>query len=69
MMTIQKTYPNGFQRTFTVTHVTDMGDGRSVILDTAEDGAVIVCADDQPDLWSQILAAGHVPAAAEGGGA
>lgn len=62
MITLQKNYANGATRTITVTAVLATDTADTVILETAEDGHIVVCRSDDAALWQQLVLAGEVAA-------
>lgn len=61
-MQIIYTYPNALARTLTVVSVAATEDPDSVIVETADDGPVMVCRLDNEGLWQQLVALDLVPA-------
>ncbi len=61
-MQLVKTYPNAVERALDIVSVETTDDADTVIVNTAEDGQVMVCCHDNLQLWQQLQALGLVTA-------
>ena len=61
-MQLVKTYPNAVERALDIVSVEATDDADTVIVNTAEDGQVMVCRHDNLQLWQQLQALGLVAA-------
>ena len=60
---LNKTYPNGETRILQASAVSATDNPEAVIVQTMDEGAVLVVQSADPDLWAQIIAAGLMPEA------
>lgn len=58
MTTIYKNYPNGCVREINVVSVETTDDPKTLVLNTATEGAILLCQTDDPALWQQVVDAG-----------
>lgn len=61
-MQITKLYPNAVERVISVLSVTVTDDSNTVAVNTSEDGQMMVCRHDSPEMWQQLQTLGLVPA-------
>ncbi len=62
MIQITKTYPNAVERVIGIVAVNVADDADTVIIDTTEDGQMVVCKHDDPHVWQQLVTLGFIAA-------
>lgn len=55
MITLKKTYGNGLTRTIRVNSLTVFLKEDTAIVDTVDDGQIVICREDWPDVWAQLV--------------
>lgn len=62
MITLTHTYPNnGYTRSLTVLSATLGDDADTAIINTADEGSIVISLHDTPGLYSQLIASGLLP--------